>query len=141
MRWESVRLRRLPLYALGGTYRAVPLTYPEGFDRNATFVSTIELHPLRFSADTGLHMIYVSNTNDEEVEIDHWNANLDINKQNQMVTFPFWSLERLFENNGEHPIEAVGRLDNQTLIVTLWHGFDRVTTRQFTLIKIGNPSK
>src|SRR5262245_22874315 len=126
MSWESVRLRRLPLYSLGGTYRAVPLTHPEGFDRNATFVSTIELHPLRFSADTGLHMIYVSNTNDEEIEIDHWSANLDINKQNQMVTFPFWSLERLFENNGERPIEAVGRLDNQTLIVTLWHGFDCV---------------
>jgi hypothetical protein len=78
--------------------------------------------------------------NDEEVEIDHWNANLDINKQNQMVTFPFWSLERLFENNCERPIEPVNRLDNQNLVVTLWHGFDHVTARQFKLTKVDDPS-
>jgi hypothetical protein len=138
MSWEVIRRRRLPLHFLRGTYAAVALTHPEGFDREAAFVATIDLHALRFSAGNGLHSVFIANRDDQELEIDHWSADLDINEQNQMVTFPFWGLERFFEQAGQRPVEPVTRLDNQSVMLTVWFGLDHLTPRQFRLTKVSD---
>lgn len=138
MSWEAVRRRRLPLHFLRGTYAAVALTHPKGFDRKATFLAIVDLHALRFSAENGLHSVYVANRDEEEVEVDHWSADLDINEQNQMKTFPFWDLDRFFEQNCRRPVKPVIQVDPQTLILTAWFGWDRLTPRQFRLTKVSD---
>jgi len=138
MSWEAIQRQRLPLHALRGTYAATAFTHPQGFDREATFIATIDLHALRFSAENGLHTVFIANRDDQEVEIDHWSADLDINEQNQVETFPFWNLDRFFEQNGERPVQPVIQLDNQTLILTAWLGLDHLTPRQFRLTKLSD---
>ncbi len=135
MNWEVIRRRRLPLHSLRGTYAVVALTHPEGFDPDARFMATVELHALRFSDDTGLHTVHIANTDDQEVEVDHWSADLDINEQNEMVSFPFWSLERFFEHDGQRSVETVTQPGDGTLVLTAWFGPDRITPRQFQLTK------
>ena len=138
MSWELIRRRRLPLHFLRGTWTATALTTPGEFDSDAKFVAWIELHPLRFSADTGLHTVSIANTDPEAVVVDHWSADLDIDEQGQMIAYPFWNLDRFFEQDGQRPIEAVRRPDDQALILTAWHGWDRITPRQFKLIKVSD---
>lgn len=115
---------------------AVALTTPTEFNATAEFVARIELHPLRYSADLGLHTVHISNTDPEEVEVDHWSGDLDVDEQGQMISYPFWNIDRFFERDGQLPIEAVIQSDDRGLLLTAWHGWDRVAARQFKLSKI-----
>jgi hypothetical protein len=155
MSWETIRRRRLPLHPLRGTWQVVALAHPEESDPAATFVLPrsartgdtpgpegagqgvvwIELDALKFSALNGLHRVSLVNTDEQGVEIDFWTACLDITEQGQMVSFPAWTLEQFFEHNGQRPLEAVTPLDERQLLLTAWHGWDRVTPRQFRLTK------
>lgn len=136
MNWQQIYRRRLPLYSLWGDWEGVALTTPEGYQQNAKFIATIELHALRLSASHGLHTVYISNIDEEEVDVDSWSADLDIDEQGQMVTSPFWDIELLFEHKGQYPLEIVARSDEDTLILTVWHAWDKITPRQFRLLRI-----
>lgn len=138
MSQELLRRRRLPLYCLCGTWTAVALTTPAEFDPTAQFVATIELHPLRFSANLGLHTVGVVNTDPQEVEVDLWSADLDIDEQGQMISYPFWNLDQLVEFDGQRPSEAVVQQADGALMLTVWHGWDHMTPRQFKLIKVSD---
>lgn len=138
MSWEAVRRRRLPLHYLRGTWQAVALSHPDGFSPNARWQAFIQLHPLRRFALNGLHNVYVFNLTEDEAEFDHWDADLDIDEHGQMLSAPFWNLERLFENNCQQPLETVAQSDAQTLTLTVWHGWDRVTPRRFRLTKLND---
>ena len=138
MSWEKIRRWRLPLHYLRGTWQAVALNHPEGFNSTAQWAATIQLHFLNFSAINGMHSISIVNLDDEDAEFDLGSADLEVDENGQMVSAPFWNLERVFQNKGVIPLETVTRIDNRTLIVTVWHAWDKVTPRTFRLTKLND---
>ena len=93
------------------------LTWVQDFDvsRTAHYTATIEPHALRFSASVGLHSVFVANCDAEEIEVDSWSADLDIDQSAQFLTVLFWNLERLFEHGGHRPVEPVTRVHKNRL--------------------------
>ncbi len=43
-----------------------------------------------------MHSISIVNLDDEDVEFDLWSADMDAGENGQMVSAPFWDLERVF---------------------------------------------
>lgn len=68
--------------------------------------------------------------------MDNWNADLDIDAQGQILSYPFWDIDRMFEHSGRRPSDVVDRFKYGMLIVTVWHGWDRVTPRKFRLTQL-----
>lgn len=128
--------QRLILRLLEGDWDAVPLPErkPSSKRRAATYQAEIESHFLRHSANLGLHRVFVCNTDDEEVEVDSWSADLDVDGSGQLFTAPNWSFEMCFEHKGR-PIRPAEWVDGSTLIVTVWHTHLRTRKRQFKLMR------
>ena len=66
----------------------------------AQYVAKIEPQFLRFSASAGLHSLFIANTGDANVEVDCWNADLDIAASARLSTALFWNIKRWFEHRG-----------------------------------------
>ena len=130
---NTVRAKRRRLTALWGVWQARSLLDAE-HSIPSNYKATIDLHCLRRSAENFLHQIYLVTAIEEDIEIDTWHANLDVDEEDLWITTPFWNLDTFFANGSMLPSGVIERHDSDTkLIVTAWHGQSKTQARRFEL--------